>query len=307
MSEFHFELTEKVIKDNIKISKDNLLKILQKVNSILDSEPKLVEIQPGRLFFIGDTHGNLPISIHACKHLFPLKNSIHKQFDKLIFLGDFIDRGPFSVENVNFLISMKMQFPDKIVLIRGNHETEEVSVRYGFYERIIREYGIDVFEQYTKLFSKLPLAVLTWNRIFAVHGGIPEGLESLGDINGLDNEVDPEDRITFQILWNDPVEKDGWFFQNFRGGYSKRFGNEAFKYFLEKHGVQLVLRAHEVHKGGYKPFFGDKLISLDTSDTPKKKNKYKVFIVEKTGDWRINEVEDFQDIDISKILSNKSL
>jgi diadenosine tetraphosphatase ApaH/serine/threonine PP2A family protein phosphatase len=140
-----------------------------------------------------------------------------------------------------------------------------------------------------------------------MHGGIPEGLESLSDINGLDCEVDPEDRITFQILWNDPVENNGGFFNNSRGGYSRRFGREAFQYFIEKHNIKLVLRAHEVHKGGYKPFFQEQLISLDTSDTPKKKNKYKVFIVENTGEWRIAEVEAFETVDISKILSNKAL
>ncbi|MHA1339487.1 MAG: metallophosphoesterase [Promethearchaeota archaeon] len=299
------DINEEFIRENAILNTEQIIEVLNKVNKILEKESNLIEIPPSKLYFLGDTHGNLELSIHAIKHIYPAEYSTHTRFDKIIFLGDFVDRGLYSLENVNFLMSMKSKYPDRIILIRGNHETEEISRRYGFYEAVLRNYNPEVFKLYIKIFSELPLAILTWNKIFAVHGGIPEGLENLGDINGLDNEVDPTDRIIFQILWNDPIEREGWFYNNFRGKYSRRFGRKATNYFMEKHGIKLILRAHEPLRKGFKTYFNKKLISLDSSKGIRNKNVYKVFIVEKTGEWRIDEVHDFENLNLYKILYRK--
>ena len=295
------QINDEFFRTYAKLSKEDLLDTLNRVSLILDKEPKLMKLDRSRIFFLGDTHGNLAMTAHALKHLFPPPNTSHSYFDRVVFLGDFIDRGSYSIENINLLMSMKRLFPDRVILIRGNHETREINVRFDFYENVIRRYGMAVFERYNQIFAKLPLAVLTWNKVFALHGGIPEGLDNLNEINGLQDMVNPDDRIMFQILWNDPVEKDGWFFRNFRGKYSQKFGREAFKFFMKKHDIKLFLRAHEVHKEGFKEFFDTKLISLDSSTTKRRKSTMKVFILEDSGEHRITEVEDFENTKFSKI------
>ncbi|MHA1820198.1 MAG: metallophosphoesterase [Promethearchaeota archaeon] len=298
-------LSPQFIRKRAFLSREELENVLSRVNDILEKEPKLVTISDkSRLYFLGDTHGNLTMTLHALKHLFPDKNGVHTKFDRIIFLGDFIDRGLYSVENINLLMSLKAEYPDRIILIRGNHESREINIRFEFYEMVIRRYGMVIFEKYNKVFAKLPLAVLTWNKIFAVHGGIPENLEKLSDLNGLDDEVDPESRITFQLLWNDPVEKDGWFFRNFRGKYSKKFGRDAFEYFIKKHDIKLILRAHEVQKKGYKNYFGAKLVSID-STKKRKKEAIKVFIVEKDGSYKVSEVEEYVELNLRKLFYGK--
>ena len=291
-AEKSINLTSDFIKEHSILSAEKLEVVLSKVSEILDKESKLIEIEQSKCYFLGDTHGDFSVTLHAFKHLFPVTESIHTKFDKLVFLGDFIDRGPYSIENVNFLMSMKALFPDRVVLIRGNHETREINIRFDFYENVLRRYGMKIFDRYNQIFAKLPLAIITWNKIFAVHGGLPENLQKLSDLNGLDDEVNPEDRITFQILWNDPVEKDGWFFKNFRGKYSKKFGRAAFEHFMKKNEIKLVLRAHELQKKGFKEYFGAHLISLDSSQ--KKRGKYlKVFIIERDGTYKVAETEEF--------------
>lgn len=284
-----------------RLSAEELDRVLQKVSEILEKEPKLVPIDRSRVMFLGDTHGNFEMTIHALKHLFPPKGSSHTNFDKVVFLGDFIDRGDYSIENINLLMSMKAIAPDRLILIRGNHETRETNIRFDFYEKVIRRYGLKMFERYNQIFAKLPLAVMTWNKIFAVHGGVPEGLENIADINGVGDMLDPDDRVVFQLLWNDPIEKDGWFFKNFRGSYSQRFGREAFAHFMQKHDIKLFVRAHEVQKDGYKAYFNAQLISLDSSTTPRGKDAMKLFIVEPSGEYRVVSVQDFEHLPFNKI------
>lgn len=84
-----------------------------------------------------------------------------------IFMGDYVDRGNNSVETVSLLMCLKLRYPSRIFLTRGNHETRSVTQVYGFYDECIRKYGNqNVWRYFTDLFDYLPLAGLVEGKVF---------------------------------------------------------------------------------------------------------------------------------------------
>jgi protein phosphatase len=179
-----------------------------------------------------------------------------------VFLGDYVDRGPNQIENINLLYALKCQAPERLVLLRGNHEAKSINMRYGFYSEVRGKLG-ELTETYARSFQELPIAAVSVDQgIFAVHGGIAEGLNHIKEINALPREEEIEDPITFQLLWNDPKEDIQGFAPNFRGGQSRVFGRDVTEKFLEENHLRLLVRAHEVFAQGYKEFFDGLIISL---------------------------------------------
>jgi hypothetical protein len=107
------------------------------------------------------------------------------------------------------------------------------------------------------------MAAVSSEGIFACHGGVPEGVSSIYDIQKCNRiNVNFPDDILHQLAWNDPKEADFRFAANSRGSRVKAFGRKAFDEFCENLDIELILRAHEVFPDGFKTFFDGKLISI---------------------------------------------
>ncbi|MFW9788681.1 MAG: metallophosphoesterase [Candidatus Thorarchaeota archaeon] len=250
-------LVDSILNGNVDVAQEDIIRLAGMVKNIYRSKPNVVEIPSRNLIFVGDLHGELD-SILSVQRLFQ-KYRNHS----FIFLGDYADRGPAQVETVNLVMALALSEPDRVTLLRGNHESDEVAQRYGFYTEVTRKFSFELYSEYFEMFQVLPMAAFSPNAIFACHGGIPEGVTSIDDIQQCErtNLNFPDDTL-FQLAWNDPKDADFRFAANSRGMRVKSFGRKAFDEFMENLDLKLMIRAHEVFALGVKSFFDGRLMSV---------------------------------------------
>ena len=101
-----------------------------------------------------------------------------------LFMGDYVDRGYYSVECVSLLMCLKVRFPNRIHLTRGNHESRQITQVYGFYDECLRKYqSAEIWKICNEIFDLLPLGAVINNQIFCVHGGLSPTAVSITDVS----------------------------------------------------------------------------------------------------------------------------
>ena len=233
--------------------KENEIKIIcDKAIEILQEEPNLVHLE-APITVCGDIHGQF----YDLLELFQIGGNT--PITNYLFLGDYVDRGYNSIETILYFMLLKILYPDRITLLRGNHECQQITMQYGFYEECRRKYNsINVWKYCCRVFNTLPLAALIENRIFCVHGGLSPSLEKLDELMKLHRVKEIEhEGVMCDLLWSDPSdENETWSFNSRGAGYM--FGFKVVNEFNQINGIDLICRAHQLTGEGIKYWFKDK-------------------------------------------------
>ncbi|ELP86098.1 serine/threonine protein phosphatase PP1-2, putative [Entamoeba invadens IP1] len=181
-----------------------------------------------------------------------------------LFLGDYIDRGHYGVEVVTLLFLLKMKYPKHVYLIRGNHETEYVSLLHGFYSECqkFKDEQSKVFDAFQAVFDYLPLCAIIKEKVFCVHGGISPSLNSLEQIEQTKKPFKiPNSGFLCDLVWSDPNDLDinGW--MKSERGMGCVYGQDVCDDFLMKNGFEVILRAHQ-NVDGYKFSLNKKVVTV---------------------------------------------
>ncbi|EAY08407.1 protein phosphatase 4 catalytic subunit, putative [Trichomonas vaginalis G3] len=216
---------------------------------VLIKEANVLELK-SPITLCGDIHGQF----YDLLELFSVGG--HPPEQNFLFLGDYVDRGFYSTETFFLLLALKVRFPTKIFLIRGNHESAQVTQDYGFKEEIKRKYNDEsVYDLCLEVFNALPLAAVIDKEVFCVHGGLSKDLHTVSQLNEIDRNAEPPEYGLFSdILWSDPDPTISGFEESQRGaGYL--FGGDVTAQFLKNNNLKFMCRAHQVAQDGYVNWF----------------------------------------------------
>ncbi|OWZ04586.1 Serine/threonine-protein phosphatase [Phytophthora megakarya] len=226
------------------LTENEVMQLCSKAKEVLVQESN---VQPVRcpVTVCGDVHGQF----HDLMELFRIGG--HAPDTNYLFMGDYVDRGYYSVETVTLLVCLKVRYKDRVFILRGNHESRQITQVYGFYDECLRKYGSpNVWRYFTDVFDYLPLTAVVENQIFCLHGGLSPSIDTLDYIRGFDRlqEV-PHEGAMCDLLWSDPDDRSGWGISPRGAGYT--FGQDISDQFNHANGLTLIARAHQLVMEGY--------------------------------------------------------
>ena len=243
------------------LKKGNLPSELEVSQLCANAKELLVE-EPNLIYancpvtIVGSVHGQF----EDLMNIFKLNGECPQQ--NYLFMGGYVNRGYKGLETFLYLLTLKVQYADRLTLLRGNHESREITQSYGFYDECFKKYGsLNVWRDFTDVFECLPLAAHIDNKAFAVSGGLSPEIASLIDIQKIDRKRDiPNTGPLCNLLWSDPSEEDGWGINSRGQGFT--FGEEEFNIFMGFNKLEKMFRSHQMLMEGFKKEFGDRLVTI---------------------------------------------
>ncbi|KAL0210677.1 hypothetical protein RCL1_005113 [Eukaryota sp. TZLM3-RCL] len=269
-------------------SESDVEKLCDLAEDMLLEQPNVVNVDPP-ITVVGDIHGQF----YDLLELFHVGGECPST--RYLFLGDYVDRGYYSVETFLFLLALKVHYPNEMILLRGNHESRQITQVYGFYDECVRKFGsLNIWDRCTRVFDCLPLAAVVAGKVFCVHGGLSPSLSTVDEIRKLDRQQEaPHDGLMCDLLWSDPMdgetpisedlEKDeanvlmkegdggnkvtaqsdvsnGWNLSPRGAGYL--FGQDVTSIFLRQNDFSFICRAHQLVFNGYMNHFDGKVFTV---------------------------------------------
>ncbi|KAL2623704.1 hypothetical protein R1flu_003909 [Riccia fluitans] len=232
-------------------------------------EPSVLQIKaPVKIF--GDLHGQFGDLMRLFDEYGSPSTAGDITYIDYLFLGDYVDRGQHSLETITLLLALKIEYPNNVHLIRGNHEAADINALFGFriecIERMGERDGIWAWQRINQLFNWLPLAALIEKKIICMHGGIGRSINQVEQIEALQRPITMEagSVVLMDLLWSDPTENDSveGLRPNARGPGLVTFGPDRVMEFCKNNDLQLIVRAHECVMDGFERFAQGHLITL---------------------------------------------
>ncbi|CAN1831934.1 Serine/threonine-protein phosphatase BSL2 [Linum perenne] len=236
---------------------------------IFSSEPSVLQLKaPIKIF--GDLHGQFGDLMRLFDEYGAPSTAGDISYIDYLFLGDYVDRGQHSLETIALLLALKVEYPNNVHLIRGNHEAADINALFGFriecIERMGERDGIWVWHRINRLFNWLPLAALIEKKIICMHGGIGRSINHVEQIETIQRPITMEagSIVLMDLLWSDPTENDSveGLRPNARGPGLVTFGPDRVMEFCNNNDLQLIVRAHECVMDGFERFAQGHLITL---------------------------------------------
>jgi diadenosine tetraphosphatase ApaH/serine/threonine PP2A family protein phosphatase len=236
----------------------------------------------GKAIILGDLHGDLESLARILKDSCFLERAQRGENIHLIFLGDYGDRGLASVEVYYVALKIKELFPDKVILMRGNHEGPDDMLAYPhdlpgqIKQKFGDEAGTRIYEELRKLFNLFYNAVLVDEYAMLIHGGLPSGASSLEDL-AYAHKTHPKETFLEEMLWSDPQEKISGTLPSLRGA-GKFFGANVTERVLKLLNVKVLIRGHEPSDEGYKINHNGKMLTLFSTNKQPYNNRYAAYL-----------------------------
>ncbi|CAF0750220.1 unnamed protein product [Adineta ricciae] len=215
--------------------------LLYQAKALLVQEPNIVPVSYG-CTIVGDIHGQY----YDLLTIFELGGPIGQQ--TYVFLGDYVDR------------ALKINHPRSIILLRGNHESRQMTQVFTYKKECQVKYSLDLWYESMLLFDCLPICALIDERFLCMHAGLSPHLQSLNDIVKLNRFQEiPSEGPFCDLMWSDPHPQFAnrqtlpWVFNKQRN-CSFCFNYSVCERFLIENRILAVIRAHEVVPTGLKFF-----------------------------------------------------
>lgn len=240
------------------IQEHEAIALLTKLEEILFTEANVLELT-SPITICGDIHGQL----YDLFQLFESTTPKGVSSTKWLFMGDYVDRGRFSMETFAYLAAHKIKYPKQFFLLRGNHECRQVNQKYGFYEETLSNFGHSgIWSLCNEAFDLLPVAAVIDNKIFSVHGGLSPSVIMYQSAYLMDRQDElPSSGALCDLLWSDPdTDINSWKESPRGAGYL--FGERQVEEFCHNNKIDLITRSHQLAANGYQWYFDDKLITV---------------------------------------------
>ena len=209
-----------IIEESKTVQKEVFIEVLEKAIDLIQAESGrfgnqtvedgLVHLEPvGEGLVIGDLHGDLKSLTTILKRSGLMEKLEESENTAVVFLGDYGDRGRSSAEVYYVILKLKLSFPQKIILLRGNHEGPEdlMASPHDMPVQFQMRFGKDwraAYQKIRELHSYLYNIVLVRERYVMVHGGLPSKINSIKDFARA-HLTHPKIALLEDLLWSDPA------------------------------------------------------------------------------------------------------
>lgn len=239
------------VRDGQHLLEEHLQLLCEYVKEILIEESNVQPVN-SPVTVCGDIHGQF----HDLMKLFQTGGQVPET--NYIFMGDFVDRGYNSLEVFTILLLLKARYPAHITLLRGNHESRQLTQVYGFYDECQRKCGnANAWRYCTDVFDYLTLSAIIDGTVLCVHGGLSPDIRTIDQIRVIERNCEiPHEGPFCDLMWSDPEEIETWAVSPRGAGWL--FGSRVTTEFNHINNLDLVCRAHQLVQEGLKYMFQDK-------------------------------------------------